>query len=289
MAEKPRKGAASKGSKANRGATTEKPQGAWVMMEHRDADGNPTLPKELVKSTYGRRYNQVSPGTEVDAHVLAGYKPPLMMIERKIFEIHRLSVIRGWRRSGQIAVEVEGWRGYEAEWFEAMRGAKVHILDPGLPGPHNDEADYVVSETSFDRKIVTQLDEQGGKSEVKLHHGTLDITETWKSAWLRQRAEILNLGFKLLLAPLFAAVGAGLALLWMDRLANPDGEDLDSSETAVQYEDQATEGAAGDEPSAPDSNDQMPAVPSTQTQSDTLLESTDSANGEGSVRRRFEP
>ena len=281
-------GTASKGSKANRGGTTEKPQAAWVMMEHRDADGNPTLPKKLVKSTYGRRYNQISPGTEVEAHVLAGYKPPLMMIERKIFEIHRLSV-RGWRRSGQIAVEVEGWRAYEAEWFEAMRGAKVHISDPGLGGPHNDEAGYIVSESSFDRKIVTQFDEKGGKSEVKLHHGTLDITETWKSALLRQRAEVLNLGFKLLLAPLFTAVGAGLALLWMDRPANPVGEDLDNSETAVQYEDQAADGAAGDEPSGPDSNVQMPAVPSTQTGSDTLLESSDSADGEGSVRRRFEP
>ncbi len=281
-------GAASKGSKANGGGTTEKPQAAWVVMEHRDADGNPTLPKKLVRSTYGRRYDQVSPGTGIEGHVLAGYKPPLMMIERKIFEIHRLSV-RGWRRSGQIAVEVEGWRGYEAEWFEAMRGAKVHISDPGLPGPHNDKADYIVTESSFDRKIVTQLDEQGGKSEVKLHHGTLDITETWKSAWLRQRAEVLNLGFKLLLAPLFAAFGAGLALLWMDRPVNPEGEGLDSPETAVQSEEQATEGAAGDEPVGPDANDPVPVVPATQTGSDTLLESSDSANGESSVRRRFEP
>ena len=281
-------GAASKGSKGNEGGTTEKPQVAWVMMEHRDADGNPTLPKKLVTSTYGRRYDQVSPGTEIEADVLAGYKPPLMLIERKIFEIHRLSV-RGWRRSGQIAVEVEGWRGYEAEWFEAMRGAKVHISDPGLPGPHNDKADYIVTKSSFDRKIVTQLDEQGGKSEVKLHHGTLDIAETWKSAWLRQRAELLNLGFKLLLAPLFAAFGAGLTLLWMDRPVNPEGEELHSPETAVQPEEQATEGAARDEPVGPDANDQVPVVPATQTGSDTLLESSDSASGESSVRRRFEP
>ena len=69
-------GAASKGSKTNGGETTEKPEVAWVMMEHRDADGNPTLPKKLVMSTYGRRYNQVPPGTEIEAHVLAGYKPP---------------------------------------------------------------------------------------------------------------------------------------------------------------------------------------------------------------------
>ena len=198
-----------------------------------------------------------------------------MMIERKIVEIHRLSV-RGWRRSGQIAVEVEGWRGYEAEWFEAMRGAKVQISDPGLAGPHNDKADYIVTNSSFDRKLVTHLDEQGGKSEVRLHHGTLDIAETWKSAWLRQRAEVLNLGLKLLLAPLFTAVGAGLALLWMDRPVNPDGEELDSPETAVRYEDRATEGAAGDDPAGPDDNDQVPVLPSTQTGSDTLVESNDS-------------
>ncbi len=277
-----------KGSELNSSGTTEKPQAAWVMMEHRDADGNPTLAKKLIRSTYARRYRQVSPGTEIEAHVLAGYKPPVMMIERKIYEIHRLSV-GGWRRSGQIAVEVEGWRGYEGEWFEALRGAKLHISDPGLGGPHNDEADYIVSKSSFDRKIVTQLDEQGGESEVKLHHGTLDFKETWKSTWLRQRAEVLNLGFKLLLAPLFAAVGAGLTLLWMDRPANPDGEDLDNSEAVVQYEDQAIDGAAGDVPSGPDSNDEMPVVLPTQTEGDTLLESSDSASGVGSVRRQFQP
>ena len=284
--EKQRKSEASKGAAANRSGTAEKPQAEWVMMEHRDADGNPTVSKKLIRSTYRRRYNQVPPGTEIEAHVLAGYRPPVMMIERKIYEIHRLSV-GGWRRTGRIAVEVGGWRGHESHWFEAMKGAKLRISDPGLGGPHNDEADYIVSESSFDRKIVTQLDEQGGESEIKLHHGTLDLTETWRSTWRRQRAGVLSLGFKLLFAPLFAAIGAGLTLLWVDRPALPDSGDSDSLETPVQSEDQATDGAAGDEPLGPDSNDQMPVVLPTQTESDSLLESSDSAK-EDSVGRRFQ-
>ncbi len=275
-AEKSRKDETSEASEVKRDGGNEEPQLAWVRMEHRDADGNPTLRKDLIRSTYGRRYSQVAPDTEITAHVLAGYKPPLLMTERKIYEIHRLSV-RGWRRSGRIAVEVEGWRGYEGEWFEALRGAKLHISDPGLGGPHNDEADYIISESSFDPKIVTQIDKQGRESEIRLHHGTLDFEETWTSTWSRQRAEVLNMGVKLLLLPLFAAVGAGLALLWVDRRANPNGEVLDESEPAVQHEDQATDGVPGDAPSGSVANPQVPVTPSLEPGTDTLFESGDSA------------
>ena len=187
-------------SAAGQTSTANEPQKAqyqWVAVEHRDADGNPTLSRTLIGSTYRRRYDEVPPNTEIKVHVLAGYKPkPLMMVERKIYEVHRLSV-RGWRRSGQIAVEVEGWRHYEADWFNAMRGARLQISDPGLPGPHNDESEYVVSKASFDRKIVESVDARGTGTEARLHEGTLDITETWKSAWRRQSAEVLNMGFKL--------------------------------------------------------------------------------------------
>ena len=274
--ERSRKDEPIKTSGVKRGDKTEKAQYEFVAVEYRDADGNPTLPKKLIRSTHSHRYDQVSADAEIQGHVLAGYKPPLLMIERKLYEIHQLSV-RGWRRSGQIAVEVEGWRGHEGEWFEAMKGAKLHISDPGLPGPHNDEDDYVISESSFDRKIVTQHDEQGGESEINLHHGTLDFKETWKSAWSRQRTEVLSMGFKLLLAPLFVAIGAGLALWWMDPPANPNGAVVDDLEPAMQHEDPATDGVPGDAPSGEAAHDQMPGAPSTEAETDTLFESGDSA------------
>ena len=59
----------------------------------------------------------------------------------------------------------------------------------------NEDSDYIVSESSFNRKIVTVMDDKGSQTKIQLHEGTLKITETWKSAWQRQGAEVINLGF----------------------------------------------------------------------------------------------
>ena len=210
----------------------QKPQYRWIAVEHRDPDGNPTFPRNVLESTYPRRYAEVPPGTELKVHVLAGYKPkPVMMVERKTYEIQSLSV-QGWRRSGRISVEVDGRRAHEADWFNAMRGVKLTISDPGRPGPHNEKTEYTVSNSSFDQKMVTLVDHAGTSTEHRLHEGTLNITETWKSAWRRQGAEVLNLGFKLLLAPLLVGLGVGGTLLWVDRPSSPDADARQT--TAVQ-------------------------------------------------------
>ena len=52
---------------------SQKPQGEWIPFEHRDADGNPTLPKHLIAGTYHRRYEEVPEGSEIKILVLAGY------------------------------------------------------------------------------------------------------------------------------------------------------------------------------------------------------------------------
>ena len=194
----------------------QKPKGEWVKFEHRDADGNPTLPKKLIEGTSLRRFEDIPEGTEISALVLAGYKPkPLLMVERKIYEIHRLST-RGWRRSGQILIEVDGWRQHEGEWFNGMQGIRLEILDPGFTGPHNEKSHYVVSGSAFDKKIVHLHNRLGNETESKIYEGTLDITETWKSAWQRHAAEVLNLGFKYFLLPVICAVLSGLAVWWIN-------------------------------------------------------------------------
>ena len=137
------------------------------------------MPKELIAGTYIRRYEEMPEGTEIKVFVLAGYKPKaLMMVERTIYEIHRLS-LQGWRRNGQIAVEMDGWRQHEADWFKAMRGVRLEVSDPGLPGPHNEQAHYIVSESAFDRKIMASVGGRGSKTEIQMYEGTLDISETW--------------------------------------------------------------------------------------------------------------
>ena len=215
QAPEPERTQPSSASQTNTASESQEPQYAWVAVEHRDADGNPTFPPNLIAGTYLRRYEEVPQGSEIKLHVLAGYKPkPLMLVERKIYEIHRLS-FRGWRRSGQITVEVEGWRHHEADWFNAMRGVRLQVSDPALPGTHNEDSDYIVSESSFTRKIVTKLDDKGSETETRLYEGTLKITETWKSAWRRQGEEITNFWFKWLLLPLLVAIVAGLVLLWI--------------------------------------------------------------------------
>ena len=96
-----------------------------------------------------------------------------------------------------------------------MRGVRLQVSE-AIPGTHNEGSDYIVSESSFKRKIVTAPDDKGSPTEFHLHEGTLKITETWKSAWRRQGAEIINLGFKWFFFPLLVAIVAGLALLWID-------------------------------------------------------------------------
>lgn len=263
----PEKAISSGPSQASPQSEPQQPQAEWITVEHRDADGNPTFPTELIASTYSRRYSEVPPGTEITVRVLAGYKPkPLLMVERKLYEVHRLSV-RGWRRSGQIAVEVAGWRNHEADWFNAMQGVRLVISDPGLPGPHNDDSDYLISEASFDRKIVRSPDERGNNTEARLHEGTLEIAETWGSAWRRQGAEVLSMGFKLLFLPLFAALGAGLTLLWVDR-SSWAGRDSDTRGVSAQHADQPADGAQEGEPSEQPVNPDAPEVIASHAESD---------------------
>ena len=214
----------------------QQPQAEWVTVEHRDADGNPTLPKELIASTYRRRYSEVPPEAEITVRVLAGYKPkPVLMVD-------------------------------EADWFNAMQGVRLVISDPGLPGPHNDDSDYVISESSFDRKIVTSPDGRGNMTEIRLHEGALDITETWRSAWRRQGAEVLSMGFKLLLLPLFAELGAGLTLFWVDR-SSWAGRDSDTRVVPAQHAYEPADDQRG-EPSDQPVNPEAPEAIASQAESD---------------------
>ena len=179
-----------------------------------------------------------------------------MMVERKIYEIQNLSV-GGWRRRGLIGVEMDGWRAHEADWFDAMRGVKLRISNPGRPGPHNEETEYSVSDSSFERKIVTVIDHARTTTEHRLLEGTLNITETWKSAWRRQGAEVLNLGFKLLFAPLLVGLGVGATLLWVERPTSPDAE-APQSQPAHSGQPAEAEEEAADDPAEMDDRQTRP-------------------------------
>ena len=60
----------------------------WVKVEHRDAYGNPTIPKELIASTFPRSYDEMPAGTEIKVLVLASYEPKLMTI----LQFHRMKI-----------------------------------------------------------------------------------------------------------------------------------------------------------------------------------------------------
>ena len=282
---KAEQGEPSGADQTNTGNQAQEPQYRWVTIEHRDADGNLMLPKEMIASTYSRRYEDVPHGTEIKVLVLAGYKPKaLMMVERKIYEIHRLSV-QGWRRRGQIAVEMESWRQHEADWFNAMRGVRLEVSDPGLPGPHNEKSSYIVSESSFHRKIVKLVDDNGSKTEIQMYEGTLDITETWGSAWRRRATEVLDMGFKYLLLPVLSALVAGLAVWWIDRPPNPDGHDSETRGSPAEYGVQAGVGDSVSEPSDKSAIHQSSNVPVRQTASDKQDSTNSTPEGDSRAER----
>ena len=242
----------------NEEGDAEKPKFEWVAVEHRDADGNRTFPREVIAGTYLRRYEEVPDETEIKVLVLVDYKPKaLMLVERKIYEIHRLAM-HGWRQSGQIVVEMDGWRQHEAGWFEAMQGARLEIPDPNVPLSRRRQSDYIISGTNFQRKIVTLVGEDGGKTELRMYEGTLHFTETWKSAWRRQAAEVLNMGFRYFLLPGVSALVAGLAVWWIERPLDPNGQDMASRGNSAEQRVQAGMDDSMPQPSDQSASDLRP-------------------------------
>ena len=176
------------------------------------------MPTGSFASTHHRKLAEVPNGTKIKGHVLAGYKPePVLMVERKLYQIHAMS-LQGWRRTGQLAVEVDGWRAHEAEWFGAMEGMELTVSDPGYPHTHNEDSQFLVHETSFERKHVVLVDDDAdSETQLQLHEGVLNFKETWKSAWRRHWAEIVGSWLQLVLLPLMVAIGAGITLLWVSQ------------------------------------------------------------------------
>ena len=195
----------------------------WVTIEHRDSDGNLTFPESLIQSTYARRYSEVEEGTQIRGLVLEGYKPhALMLVEQKIYEVRQLNV-DGWRRRGQIHVEVDGWRTHEENWFSAMQGVSVEITDPSRPR-HTRGDTYRVTKTNFEKKKVSTHHRDGAVKELSLYGGTLDISETWKSAWRRHGVRVIDSALRYVVLPFSVAFGAGVAILWFQGLSDADDE-----------------------------------------------------------------
>ena len=67
----------------NTGREVQKSQYQRVAVEHRDANGNLSLPKELIKGTYLHRYGEVPQDTQIKIFVLAGYKPNALLWQRR--------------------------------------------------------------------------------------------------------------------------------------------------------------------------------------------------------------
>ena len=157
-----------------------------------------------------------------------GYKPhALMLVEQKIYEVRRLTV-DGWRRRGQIHVELDGWRAHEEDWFSAMHGINVEITDPDRPR-HAKSDNYVVTKTNFEKKKVSTHHRDGTMQEELMYGGALDITETWKSAWRRHGARIIDGALRYVVLPFSVAFGAGVAILWFQGLRDADQEPPDST------------------------------------------------------------
>lgn len=161
--------------------------GEWISQEWRDPDGYPTLPSELVASTHGRRYSERDFEQRFRAHVLEAYRPRLMLVERKIYELKHL-VVYGFRRRGRIIIEVENWRTHESEWFNAMVGIPLEI-DTAEPGGVGEQpptrTQFTITGARFDKKHSVQYNKDGGQTERFVCEANLEIRETLKSTLKR--------------------------------------------------------------------------------------------------------
>ena len=187
-----------------------------------------------------------------------------MLVERKIYEVHRISV-RGWRRSGQLVVEMEGWRQHEADWFKAMQGASLEISDPDFPGAQGQIANYIVSATTFQRKLLTVRGDNGS-TEHSIFEGRLDITETWRSIWRKQAAEVINMGFKNFLLPVISALLSGLLVWWMVSPEQSEGAKPATPESLAEQQEPPSEQTSSTETSQVPVNFDSPRPSSPETE-----------------------
>ena len=147
-----------------------------IAQEWRDPDGYPTVPSELVASTHGRRYSERDFERHFRAYVLEAYRPRLMLVERKIYELKHL-VVYGFRRRGRIISEVESWRTHESEWFNAMIGIPLEI-DTAEPGGVGEQPP-----TRTHRLLALGLIRSTPSSTTKMvdRQRGLCARQTWKS------------------------------------------------------------------------------------------------------------
>lgn len=133
----------------------EHPQLRSIPVEHRDSDGNLTFPRSVINSTYHRLYSDVPRDADLSAWVLTGYHPAdLLLIERKIYEIRRFA-FHGWRRRGQIDIEVQAWRAHEEDWFAAMNGIDLEVRPHDRPRFRRIGDEYRTNDATFEQKLVT--------------------------------------------------------------------------------------------------------------------------------------
>ena len=204
------------------GSRTQHSNAEWVLMEHLDPDGNVVFPRNLIENSANRRYADVGSDTKLYGKLLTAHRPkPIFIVEQKIYEVHQR-----WfddrRKRGQLDIDIEKWRAHEREWFAAMSGIKLKVIDVP-PGVQSNGAEYKVVSTRFVPKEVS-IQQPDGTHQVKsMFHATIRIKETWSSTWRRKRASLTGSVLLSMIIPFSVTVGAGAVLLWyQDRSLDDD-------------------------------------------------------------------
>ena len=72
--------------------------------------------------------------TDLGLYVRTGAGPAgEIMGQYKLYSVDRLDM-KGLRLRAVPTVRLPGWRGFEAQWFAAYKGAKARLSDPGVAG-----------------------------------------------------------------------------------------------------------------------------------------------------------
>ena len=193
---------------------------AWARLEVIDSEGRPMFDPRVMDVSSTVRYADRDQLLGMNISIIREMHPqPIMTVNTKVYAVTLKEA--GWRRSVNVFVDV-GVREYEREWFDAMKGRIVTIVD-GIGYPDNTSMSETLrvklAEFGTVQKIVFGND---GKSTSNLtFEGRLTLRETWSSFLGRQLHLVLENSFVILATAIATGVVTILLSVFHTRLRCP--------------------------------------------------------------------
>ena len=160
------------------GGTTPPKELGWFTMEEPIEDGRPQFPKGVAESVARVRYDP-DVHTDLRLHIRTGAGPEGQIIgQYKMYAISKCDM-QGRRKTALATVHLPADRVHEKDWFEAFRGTRVEVRDPGIAGSISTTYRMRVHRVRFDRAISTR-DRAGYRFEASLTMSEPILAFLWR-------------------------------------------------------------------------------------------------------------